>query len=155
MKKWVGKFLPLFLICAVGIAAIWIGIVYFDFISERIYEDSTEHLGEIYGQVNRSFGAFVERNWGLLDNWGDYFALAGEQKGDAISDFIADKQEYWGFSEFYFLSENKTFMRSDGSQGETDLGGFWETLLQDNEPVMVGETLSTGQVIQTPIWQIP
>ena len=97
------KFLPLILMGIVGVAVIIIGIVYFDFISQRIYEDSTGHLEEIYGQVNRSFGIFVERNWGLLDSCDDYFALAEETDGAAIGDFIADKKDYWGFSEFYFL----------------------------------------------------
>ncbi len=62
MKKWLGRILPGFLTCLIGIVALMIGIVYFSFISRRIYEDSTDHLEEIYSQVNRSFGAFVDRN---------------------------------------------------------------------------------------------
>ena len=77
MKKWIRRLLPSFLICIAGIAAVLIGVIYFDFISQRIYEDSTDHLSEIYGQVNRAFGAFVEKNWGLLDSWSDYLVLAG------------------------------------------------------------------------------
>ena len=147
MKKWVGRFLPSFLMCIVGVAVIWIGIVYFDFISEKIYEDSTGHLEEIYGQVNRSFGTFIEKNWGLLDSWSDYFAMVKDGEDNIISDYIAEKQDYWGFSGFYFLSKDQTFMREDGTQGTTNLGGSWENLLENGEPVMVGETLSTGQEI--------
>ena len=102
MKKWFERFILMFLMCIIGIAAVLIGIVYFHFISERIYEDSTNHLEELYDQVNRSFGAFAERNWGLLESWGDYFTLAEDENKDTISEFIADKQSYWGFSKFYY-----------------------------------------------------
>ena len=50
----------LLLMCAVCAAVAVIGGVYFRFISRSIREDSTLHLREIYGQVNRAFGAFVE-----------------------------------------------------------------------------------------------
>ena len=99
MKKRRGKGLPWLLMCAVGVAALAIGLVYFDFISDRIYEDSTDHLEEIYGQVNRAFGAFVERNWGLLEGWGKYLARAGED-GEAAEVFIEGEREYSNHSSF-------------------------------------------------------
>ena len=140
MKKWFGKLLPSFLMCIVGIAAVVIGITYFNFISQRIYDDSTGHLEEIYDQVNRSFGSFVERNWGLLESWGDYPALTGRSENGStaisetendrpvisetesgssgsFSDFIRKEQSYWGFSGFYFLSKDKSCMTLDGQTG--------------------------------------
>ncbi len=143
MKKWFGL-LPSFVICIVAAAVIMIGRGYVDFISARIYEDSTDHLGEIYGQVNRSFGAFVKRNWGLLDNWEDYFALAGEGKEKEFADFITKKQDYWGFSEFYFFSGNGDYRTLDGSEGKMELG---DSLAQDHEPVMTGQTSPSGEDI--------
>ncbi len=204
MKKWFGKLLPSFLMCIVGITAVLIGITYFNFISQRIYDDSTDHLEEIYGQVNRSFGSFVERNWGLLESWGDYFALtdsvqnsslneeasrdsspaaetaessdsassegilsvdmasdiisaeeiksseavgAGIENTDPIPDFIKKEQDYWGFSEFYFLSSDESCMTPAGQKGRMDLGGSWDSLISQKEPVMSSETLSSGQEI--------
>ena len=60
MRKWPLRLVAAVLVCAAAAAVAVIGAVYFRFISQRIYEDSTRHLQEIYGQVNRSFGAFVE-----------------------------------------------------------------------------------------------
>ncbi len=147
MKKWFGKVLPSFLICAAGATAILIGIAYFHFISRKIYEDSTDHLQEIYGQVNRSFSSFVERNWGLLEGWEDCFALAGGAESGEAADFIAEEKEIWGFSEFYFLSEGGTCRTLDGAEADMELGWAWDGLFQEKDPVMAGETLPTGQEI--------
>lgn len=145
-KKWFRKLLLPILMCLVVIAVIIIGIVYFNFISQRIYKDSTDHLGEIYGQVNRSFGAFVERNWGLLEGWSDYYTMSKNKKSE-VSDFISGEQDYWGFSEFYFISKDKTCMTLNGVKVNMTLEGAWENLIQQRKPVMAGETLSAGQEI--------
>ncbi len=147
MKKLWGKLLPFVLICIVGCAAVMIGVFYFDFISQRIFEDSTGHLEEIYGQVNRSFGAFVERNWGLLENWGEHFALTKDAGDDGTAGFIAGEQEYWGFSGFYFLAEDKSCMTPDGAMVTISLDDSWERLTAEHEPVMAGETLENGQEV--------
>ena len=104
MRKRFGRVLPAVLVGAVAVAVVLIGAVYFRFISLRIYEDSTGHLEEIYGQVNRTFGAFLDRNWGLLDSCNEYFTLVSEADDRVVSDFVARKKEYWRFSDFYFLS---------------------------------------------------
>lgn len=110
------KIFPLCFMGVVAVAVLIIGNFYFRFISVRIYEDSTGHLEEIYSQVNRSFASFVERNWGLLDGWGDYFSMAEDLKSGTVTDFITEEQDYWGFSQFYFLSENKVCMALDGTK---------------------------------------
>ncbi len=145
MKKWFRKLMPSFLMGIAAIAAIAIGVIYFHFISQRIYKDSTGHLGEIYGQVNRSFGSFVEKNWGLLEGWGDSFAALGNKKENWITDFIKKKQNYWGFSEFYFFSKDETCMTPDGKKSRITPGEEWNRLMNQGKPVMDGGTLSSGQ----------
>ncbi len=153
MKKWFGKLLPAFLMGIVGVTAILIGNVYFDFISRQIYEDSTAHLGEIYGQVNRSFGAFVERNWGLLESWSDSIALLEDAGSGAVSDFIRKEQDYWGFTEFYFLSADESSMTPDGEKDGILLENDWDSLMQRKEPVMAGEQLSDG--LEVTVFAVP
>ncbi len=145
-KKWFGKLTASALVCLVVIAAILIGIFYFNFISRKIYEDSTDHLSEVYGQVNRSFGAFVERNWGILYSWSDSAALNGADES-TVPEFISREREYWGFSEFYFISADGKCVTADGTAGSMDLGKDWDILTLQGEPVMAGETLSDGQEI--------
>ena len=145
MRKWAGRILPIFLICAVSIVALSIGTIYFGFISRRIYEDSSDHLEEIYGQVNRSFGAFMRRNWGLLESWEENSALTDSDKGGGPDRFIDTERKYWGFSDFYFLSKAKEGMSVDGTEETMELGDAWDLLMGQREPVMAGETLSDGQ----------
>ena len=143
MEKGFKKFLPSLLMCLVGVSAVVIGVVYFNFMSHRIYEDSTGHLKEIYAQVNRTFGAFVDRNWGLLDSCEDYFDLASESDSAAVADFLAEKKAYWRFTEFYFLSEDGSYMTPGGETGTMDLADVWP-LLQAGEPIVDGQSLPGG-----------
>ncbi len=145
MKKYFVKILPIFLLCALFVAAFVIGIFYYNFISQRIYEDSTNHLREIYGQVNRSFANYIERNWNILDDWSDFLSLEGDNE-DTVNSFVAEKKQDWGFSEFYFLSKDKSAITVAGEPREFLLDGRWDSLLQ-GEKVMAGETLETGQEI--------
>ena len=54
---------------------------YSSFISQSIYEESIEHLQEIYTQVDRTFASLVVKNWKLLDCCSPREVC--EQRGDA------------------------------------------------------------------------
>ncbi len=144
MKEWFRKRMPLFLAALACVSVIFIGLIYFQYISKRIFEDSTVHLEEIYSQVNRSFSIFVERNWGLLDEWGDYFSRKDGVNESEFAGFVREEQQYWGFSEFYFLSGDGNCMTIDGTRGSMELGESGEILSQKKEPVMAGQKLSSG-----------
>ncbi len=145
MKKWLDKLLLIVVTLAVAAVTVCIGVFYFDFISERIYRDSTNHLREIYGQVNHTFGGFVERNRRLLKSCSDYLDTSGK---DALSPEIVKKlKESWGFSEFYFISADRKCIRSDGSSYEMILENRWDTLLSDREPIMAAEILPGNEEV--------
>ncbi len=155
MKKRLAKWSPAILLCVVAAAAVGIGTFYFTFISRRIYEDSTSHLEEIYGQVNRSLGNFIVRNWGLLQSWSAHPALTGAGPAadgetphapDTFADFIGDEQAYWGFSGFYLLGEDGACETLAGSEVER-LTSTGAALGSNGEPVMMGETLPDGQEV--------
>ena len=147
MKKRTGRLLAPILICFAAVVSIVIGTVYYTVISRRIYEDSTAHLEEIYNQVNRTFGAFVERNWGLLTNWGQYFELTGELDRETLEEYILPKQDYWGFSDFYFLSPDGKTVNIAGQEGAMTLPGAWERLMEQRLPSMAGHRLPEGQEV--------
>ncbi len=147
MKKWIERLLVIVLVCAVAAAAAVIGVSYYDFISQRIYDDSSAHLYEIYYQVNRSFGSFVERNWGLLEGWSDRFTDPDEADWEDIGEFISDEQEYWGFSSFYLVSADGSCMTLGGSSRKMALNDSWEILMTERQPIMAGEILPDSSEI--------
>ena len=133
-------------VCAVIIAVILISLVYFQYISRRIFEDSTRSLDEIYSQVNRSFGAFVERNWGLLESWDDAHIFSEAMEGEAPA-FVAREQAHWGFSDFYFLSENGESLSIGGEKVLLNLGNELPTLTEQRQPLMAGTALPSGEAV--------
>ncbi len=146
MKKQFKKIGFCLFVCAVIIAVILISLVYVQYISRRIFEDSTRSLDEIYSQVNRSFGAFVERNWGLLESWDDAQVFSEAMDGEA-SAFVAEEQARWGFSDFYFLSEKGESLSIGGEKDLLDLGDALAALTEQRQPLMAGTVLSSGEEV--------
>ena len=145
MKKWVKDLLLGLSLFAVVASAVVIGMVYVNFSSKRIYEDSTTHLAEVYSQVQRSFFSFSERNWALLKGWNDYIAIAGSDTD--IADYIYGKTDYWGFSQFYFISKEGSCIAADGNPEDIDLESESYRLFSEKMPVLTGQTLADGQEV--------
>ena len=131
------------------VTAILVG--YSGFISERITEDSRRHLEEVYGQVNKSFGEFLNHQWGLLQSCDEFF-IVGEDLSEGgnskLGEFVQNKKEFWGFTEFYFLDKDKNYMTIGGRRGDTPLAleNVSETLIDQRSPVMAGEVINGQRV---------
>ncbi len=141
MKKNFEKIFSLVLACVLILASVLIAVVYFNFISKKIFEDSTAHLEEIYGQVNSTFSTFVERNWNLLSDWGDRIAIVGDD--DYTASFMAYEQGRWGFSEFYFVASDGSYIMPDGKRGALEE----DCVPTGGEPVMASGTTSDGEEV--------
>lgn len=103
-------------------------------------------LWELYQQVNSSLSSFAKRNWGLLEGWDKSFAIESDVVSDDIVEaFIEDQQEFWGFSEFYFLSDNARSMTPNGVITELQTEDEWKDLMYQGTPVMMGGVKQTGQ----------
>ncbi len=138
MKKWLQKYWTVLSVGIVAAAVVLIAFVYFHFISQRIYDDSAVHLKEIYSQVSRSFAAFMERNWGFLDSCDEYLIQA-EGDREAVRGFLSREQDYWRFTEFYFLSsEDRTCLTPAGRVLDVPEGEDWDALYPHDEPIMAG-----------------
>ncbi|MCH5184844.1 MAG: response regulator [Oscillospiraceae bacterium] len=145
MKKQIGKAWLPFSIITVSIAVIFAGITYFNFMSRRIYEDSAVQLKEIYAQVNRSFGAFVNMNWKMLESKEDFFEVTDITDNRILRDFMDNERKYWGFSEFYFISKDKTCITPAGEEGNMTFENSWDDLME-KRPVISSEIMS-GQSV--------
>ncbi len=131
-------------------------IYYSIFTSAHIFDESANHLDEIYNQVNTSFTATIERNWNILYGWTEYIeekadeAVTDETAAADLKKFMDDRKSDWGFTSFYFIDKDGTGILLDGrtrglgfdpSQIERLTKGYNivhdGTREEDNEPITI------------------
>ena len=115
------------------------GFSYYRFVSRAVYEESTSHLLEIYSQANRSLHSMVERNWKNLEECVPYLRDTGND--DLAERFIREVQEKEGFTEFYFISKDGTYLTPDGEKGYLDMKKQLTKLIVERQPVVVNAVL--------------
>ena len=142
------------LAAAIGIvivALVCVCSLYAHFIQEKVYEESADHLKEIYTQVNNTFSMMVSDNWNHLTTWNMFFEDAashsadGTVTGQAASEaraFIDSEQDKWGFTSFYFLNAEGEYTTPDGEQGKLSLGQQLDQLNSGNS--IVADTIPTS-----------
>ncbi len=138
--------------CAVIAVVVAIIVGYFNFISEQSHSDGERNLKEVYLQVNNSYGRLIKRNWSILESCGDYIELSDNY--DAVTpqkvtpkEFIKSKQEYWGFTDFYFLDENRNYYSFvNERQGAEPLANGPQMLIDSKRPIMTGEKIDNEKV---------
>ena len=70
---------------------------YMQLVQNVIYEESCEHLEEIYSQVSASFENLVTENWNLLDCWShqiDHYGAADPNEA-GLAAFLHAEREKW------------------------------------------------------------
>lgn len=147
-KKWKTVVLPIVTIIVVAIVVAML-VGYFFNISDKITEDSSRHLQEVYGQVNRSFNDFLKSQWGFLDSCDVIFDGSDNSTTRLLKRFIDGKKEQWGFTEFYFLNEDREYVTIGGEKGTeplklTNASPQWIT---ENKNIIANEEINGQHVI--------
>lgn len=134
--------------CSLFAAAlvVWTSYAYLSFVDQKIYEESTNHLTEVYTQVNDKFSSLVSDNWNLLEGWA-YHIASHPASDDETQSFIALEQEKWGFTDFYFLNRNGNYLTAGGLTGYIDLGAQLKALMVSDENIVVDGTLPTSSAL--------
>ena len=104
---------------------------YFTFVSSMVYEESTSHLKEIYTQSNKAFNGIVLEKWKNLNDWMPYLEHA--RSNEEMLQYIGDRQEQWGFTDFYFISRDGDYITSEGKTGYISLGNQLPGLIKDKD----------------------
>lgn len=139
-RKW-----HLLLVLLAVIILVTINQMYSSFISRSIYEESIEHLEEIYTQVNRTFSTLVIKNWRLLDGWEGYINHIDEDAAEEeIIEYISAEIKKWDCTEFYFLDRNGNYMTISGKKGYINLGSELSELMLGNKKIVVDGMLENG-----------
>lgn len=146
--KWISSiFIAICLLLASSIAC----TCYFRFAASMIYEESSQHLREIYTQVNNSFQGIATKKWGILQVWDEY--LREIEDDEKVRDFIQRQKEEWKFTDFYFLCSDENFITVEGKSGFMDFKEDMARLVRDREPVLVNVALPGSPELQ--VFAIP
>lgn len=129
------RILTLFAVIVLSIGLITVSVNYYNFVSETIYDESSEHLKEIYHQANRSLYNLVARNWNTMHMWVPY--LNKVTNGQEIADFVEKAQEESGFTDFYFISREGEYRTIDGKTGYLDLKQKLPELVEQKKDIAV------------------
>lgn len=108
---------------------------YFTFVSFLVYQESSSHLKEIYTQSNKAFNDIVSEKWKSLDDWLPYLEKAGSD--EEMLQYIIDRQEQWGFTDFYFITYDGDYITSNGKTGYISLRDQMPDLMENRKPIVV------------------
>lgn len=109
-------------------------IGYFTFVSFLVYQESSSHLKEIYTQSNKAFSDIVSEKWKNLNDWLPYLEKANSD--EEMSQYISDRQEQWGFTDFYFITRDGDYITSDGKTGYISLRNQLPDLMENDKSIL-------------------
>ena len=124
------------LVASISIVAIVVTIVLYSFFTQqRIFSSSSEHLNEIYGQLNKRIIQQINNERSLISGWGSYVGDKLEiinnpdtdeeeqqSRLKMLKNFLKNQQKEWGFMDFFFMEEPSADKENDDAKnnaGET------------------------------------
>lgn len=136
MKK---RLITLLLIIGVAGGVAIAGSNFFDFVSQTIYDESTNHLVEIFHQANQTLYNMVSVNWSRMRMWAPYLETV-EKEAD-IASYVNQAREESNFTDFYFISRDGYYITLEGKKGYLDLREKLSDLILESQPVVVNSVV--------------
>ena len=118
---------------------IWAGFVYFGFVTQTIYEESTAHLTEIFHQANQTLYNLVSVNWSRMRMWEPY--LGKTESDEEIVDYVNQAREESNFTDFYFISRDGEYLTLTGDRGYLDLRDQLAALILEDQPIVANSVV--------------
>lgn len=133
------RILAVLAVLLLGVGILTSCVVFTDFMSHIIYEESTAHLTEIYHQANQTLYNKVSLNWGVMRMWTPYLKRA--QSDVDVRSFLAQAKEEYQFTDFFFVSRDGSYITLDGEQGYLDLGRMLSQLVLEQQPIVANSVV--------------
>ena len=134
-----------FILVAVTMVVISLCLIYFKVVSNLIYNESSNHLYEIYDQINDDFSGLADKNWNMLEDWNYCIQnIIDSGKDDNIKEYIDVKQSIWNFTDFYFLNRDGKYVTSHGKRGYLDFNNQLENVMVKKQRIVIDGTLPGG-----------
>ena len=133
------RILAVLAVLLLGVSILTSYVVFTDFMSHTIYEESTAHLTEIYHQANQTLYNKVSLNWGVMRMWTPY--LESAQSDADVCAFLAQAKEEYHFTDFFFVSRDGSYITLDGERGYLDLGQTLSQLVLEQQPIVANSVV--------------
>ena len=133
------RILAVLAVLLLGVGILTSFVVFTDFMSHIIYEESTAHLTEIYHQANQTLYNKVSLNWGVMRMWTPYLECA--QSDADVRSFLAQAKEEYQFTDFFFVSRDGSYITLDGERGYLDLGRMLSQLVLEQQPIVANSVV--------------
>ena len=133
------RILAVLAVLLLGVSILTSYVVFTDFMSHTIYEESTAHLTEIYHQANQTLYNKVSLNWGVMRMWTPY--LESAQSDADVCAFLAQAKEEYHFTDFFFVSRDGSYIMLDGERGYLDLGRMLSQLVLEQQPIVANSVV--------------
>ena len=133
------RILAVLAVLLLGVGILTSCVVFTDFMSHIIYEESTAHLTEIYHQANQTLYNKVSLNWGVMRMWTPY--LKSAQSDADVNSFLAQAKGEYHFTDFFFVSRDGSYIALDGERGYLDLGRTLSQLILEQQPIVANSVV--------------
>lgn len=110
-------------------------------INDEIFEAGSESLEETYREVGQTFAEISESRWNYLEQLGDYLEDVGSEDSSRLEKMIEELKEKYGFTGFYLVSDNGSYITVDGEEGYIDLGRNLFSLVDGGQRIVTDGSL--------------
>ena len=137
MKEYLIKSWKKVMLTGFGILVIATVIFNAMLIRRTSYEEGSQHLDELSGQIASSIEKQSRGQWNLLDVFYRYFADLPGADWTAMSGYIRDKKEEFGFDSLCLVDEDAMYYDGEKSVSLLSSKEVTDSLLTDRQPIIL------------------
>ncbi|MBT9778889.1 response regulator [Clostridium sp. MCC353] len=148
MKKFFMKFWRKTLITGFGVLVITTLVFNAMLIRQTAYEEGSQHLDELSGQIASSIEKQSRGQWNMLDVFYRYLVDLSGDDWTVLSSYIQDKKEDFGFDSLCLVDEDAMYYDREKSFSLLSNKEVTTKLLTDKQPIILDNMLTTeGRLI--------
>ena len=119
---------------------------YHDFMSAKIYDESSENLVSTYEQIDKTFELFAQRNWNVLADWDNTLQSAtAADDVSAVWNQAKSRKDSWNYDEVYLFNKSNAFITDSDRMGNADsIDGVFQEMYAAGKPWISSYIASDG-----------
>lgn len=148
MKRFFEKFWKKLLVAVFGSVVIITLVFNAMLIRQTAYEEGSQHLDELSGQIASSIEKQSRDQWNMLDVFYRYFVDLSSDDWTVLNHYIEEKKEDFGFDSLCLVDESAMYYDRERSFSLLSNTEVTSKLLTDGQPVILDDMFSAeGRLI--------